>query len=68
MFICWQNGDAVAFRNGNVKILPDTNTVTSVVTIEYETREGTAKHGKDFKYVSDKLVTLSLTSFLYKLK
>lgn len=57
--IITQNGDAVAFKNGNVKILPETKTpVSGTVSVEYETREGTAKHGKDFKYTSDKLVRL----------
>ncbi|XP_053406259.1 sodium/calcium exchanger 2-like isoform X9 [Mercenaria mercenaria] len=52
------NGDAVAYsKNGNVKINPESDKpVPGVVSVEYETREGTAKTGKDFRYVSDTLI------------
>ena len=44
-------------KNGNVKINPEADKpVTGVVSVEYETREGTAKTGKDFRYTSDTLV------------
>lgn len=59
VFTALQNGDAVSYsKNGSVKISPATETpVPSIVTVEYETREGTAKTGKDFRYTSDTLVS-----------
>ncbi|XP_060551494.1 sodium/calcium exchanger 2-like isoform X6 [Ruditapes philippinarum] len=52
------NGDAVAYsKNGNVKISPEKDKpVPGVVSVEYETREGTAKTAKDFRYTSDTLI------------
>ena len=58
LFIVFQNGE-VAFKNGSVKISPEVDAVTGEVSIEYETREATAKAGKDFRYKKDLLVSIS---------
>ena len=52
-----QNGDA-GLRNGNSKVAPDLEPVPGIVGIEFETREASAKAGKDFKYTTDSLVRL----------
>ncbi|KAL5004041.1 hypothetical protein ScPMuIL_017497 [Solemya velum] len=57
------NGDGIIFRNGSAKVCPSipeenegVQTFLGVATVEYETREGSAKAGKDFRYMQDKLV------------
>lgn len=49
------NGE-VAFKNGSVKIGPEPEPITGIVSVEIETREGSAKAGKDFRYKSETLI------------
>ncbi|XP_052795078.1 sodium/calcium exchanger 3-like isoform X7 [Mya arenaria] len=41
---------------GNGKVLPNLDAVPGIVSIEYETREASARAGKDFRFIGDSLV------------
>ena len=41
-----------------MKIGPEPDAITGIVSVELETREGSAKAGKDFKYKKEDLVCI----------
>ena len=65
----FQNGDMMTFKNGSTQVtsIPATANPASkhtmeqvfegTVTVEFETREGSGKAGKDFKYQTGSLVS-----------
>ena len=52
----------MAFKNGSVKIGPEPEPVTGIVSVEVETREGSAKAGKDFRYKKETVVCMNSLS------
>ena len=52
----------MAFKNGSVKIGPEPEPVTGIVSVEIETREGSAKAGKDFRYKKETVVCMNSLS------
>ena len=61
---CLQRSDSQGSRNGQATSLAVSDGTLSkaqgrVVTIDYETREGSAKPGKDFKFTQGTLVSQS---------